>query len=379
MYNLGDTSYRQQPAVMSEHVVEAALQRIRQHAVHKGLESVKLIFHGGDPLLAGEAFFRHFVETATRILTPEVTPQFSMQTNAVLLSEKWLELLGELKIHFGISLDGPAEIHDANRVDHQGRGSYQRVAQAIALIRSRQECGRISTRVLTVVNLESDTLRVYKHIRALGAAVVDFLLPDGTYDAPPPGKSSSSDDTPYADWLIPIFDEWLDNSDTEFKIRLFENIVSLILGAEYTTEYIGGRQGSVVVIETDGGIEPVSALKACGEGVTKVGLNVLNNEIDEICEIPLFRPYLLGADALCGECKECPIVRVCGGGYLPHRYSSANGFDNPSIYCRDLSKLIAHIQNRTLNALPANVSSLPQLPRLSASRAAPSYLEESIY
>src|SRR4030095_5725909 len=156
MYNLGDTSYRQQPAVMSEHVVEATLQRIPQHAVHKGLESVKLIFHGGEPLLAGEAFFRHFVETATRILTPEVTPQFSMQTNAVLLSEKWLELLGELKIHFGISLDGPAEIHDANRLDHQGRGSYQRVAQAIALIRSRQECGRISTRVLTVVNLESD-------------------------------------------------------------------------------------------------------------------------------------------------------------------------------------------------------------------------------
>jgi sulfatase maturation enzyme AslB (radical SAM superfamily) len=42
-------------------------------------------------------------------------------------------------------------------------------------------------------------------------------------------------------------------------------------------------------------------------------------------------------------CQTCPVVKVCGGGYIPHRYSAARKFDNPSVYCRDLEKLIRHI------------------------------------
>jgi uncharacterized protein len=44
-------------------------------------------------------------------------------------------------------------------------------------------------------------------------------------------------------------------------------------------------------------------------------------------------------------------VRVCGGGYLPHRFSKANGFDNPSVYCADLLKLIEHIASAIVREL----------------------------
>ena len=367
MYNLADKSYRQQPAVMSQQVVDATITRIQEHAQRHGLKSVTLIFHGGEPLLAGQSFFRYFVDSAKTRLRPAVSPCFSMQTNATLLSTQWLALLAELGIGFGISLDGPAEINDASRVDHQGRGSYEKVLEAIQLITSVQECVNHSVSVLTVINLEADPLETYRHIRSLGLGGIDFLLPDGTYDNPPPGLTALAGDTPYADWLIPIFDQWFESADGSFGIRLFENIIGLIFGSERTTDYIGGRKGSCVVIETDGGIEPVSALKACGEGFTKVGLNVLTNQIDDLYALPLFRPYLGGVDELCDRCKQCPIVNVCGGGYLPHRYRSANGFDNPSIYCKDLVKLISHIQERTLNTLPKDMRSemgLATLPEL---------------
>jgi len=42
-------------------------------------------------------------------------------------------------------------------------------------------------------------------------------------------------------------------------------------------------------------------------------------------------------------------------GYLPHRYSKQNGFDNPSIYCNDLMKLITHIQNKLIEAIPSQL------------------------
>ena len=51
-------------------------------------------------------------------------------------------------------------------------------------------------------------------------------------------------------------------------------------------------------------------------------------------------------------CQSCPIVKVCGGGYLPHRYSLHRGFANPSVYCRDLTKLITHVRSSVLATIP---------------------------
>ena len=53
--------------------------------------------------------------------------------------------------------------------------------------------------------------------------------------------------------------------------------------------------------------------------------------------------------------ESCPVKAVCGGGYLPHRYSVVNGFDNPSIYCHNLMKLIIYIQQKVVNALPVTI------------------------
>ena len=106
------------------------------------------------------------------------------------------------------------------------------------------------------------------------------------------------------------------------------------------------------MIETDGGIEPVDVLKSCGHEFTKLGLNVLTHEIDDVYQSSLIRTYQAGARALCATCRSCPIVDVCGGGYIPHRFRATNAFNNPSVYCRDLSKLITHIQAKVLQTIP---------------------------
>lgn len=354
MYNLADQSYLKQPRFMSPEVVEATLSKVREHALTHNLKDVSLIFHGGEPLLASHEFYRDFVASARRVLEPEVKARFSLQTNGTLITVEWLELFLELGIGFGISLDGPPEINDVHRLDHQGKGSYRRIAESIRMIRSDERYTKLGRKVLTVINVNSDPLVVYRHFRELGFKEVDFLFPDGTYDLLPPDVTVNGADTPYADWLIPIFDEWFNDPDASFVVRSFSNIIRLMLGSDRSTDNIGGRKGSVVVIETDGGIEPVSALKACGEGFTKAGLNVLSSLVDEVYDAPLFNEYLSGQDALAEQCYQCPVVSVCGGGYLPHRYKAENGFDNPSVFCRDLLKLVKHIQANVVDALPAD-------------------------
>lgn len=57
----------------------------------------------------------------------------------------------------------------------------------------------------------------------------------------------------------------------------------------------------------------------------------------------------IGARALSDTCAACPLAKVCGGGFYPHRYRSGSGFANPSVYCADLDHLITHI-HRTVAA-----------------------------
>jgi len=49
----------------------------------------------------------------------------------------------------------------------------------------------------------------------------------------------------------------------------------------------------------------------------------------------------------CPTCRQCPEHSACGGGYLPHRYSHSNAFNNPSVWCADIKKLLQHIRLKT--------------------------------
>ncbi|MGA2904858.1 MAG: radical SAM protein [Candidatus Korobacteraceae bacterium] len=352
MYNKGDESYKIQPYRMSAATVSTLLSRVRTHCLSENLQEVFFSFHGGEPLLAGRDFFRRFVASAGAVLGESIQPNYAVETNGTLLDREWLDLFCELNVAFGISLDGPPALHNRVRVNHAGAGSYREVRRALDAVLADRRCEVLFGGILTVIDLASDPLELYQHFRDIGVSRCDFLLPDGTRDSPPTGITPNAPQTPYADWLIAIFDTWFDSQDTSFSIRLFANIIGLLFDPDGGNDALGGGANGLLVIETDGGIEPVDVLKICGPSFTKTGLNVARNEISDIYCVSLANLYLEGGRAACNTCHACPVFSVCGGGYLPHRYSSANGFDNPSVYCRDLMKLITHIRDRVLLTLP---------------------------
>ena len=353
VYNKGDESYKAQPFRMSTATVSALLSRVASYSLQERLHEVTFVFHGGEPLLAGPEFFRQFVTEAMATFSSQVKLLFLLETNGTLLSVEWLDLFRELGIAFGISFDGPANINDRNRINHAGAGSYAQVRRALDMVVGDRRLDSLFGGVLTVVELDAEPLDIYRHLRQVGVRRCDFLLPDGTYDNCPPGLSLDGSQTPYADWLIKIFDEWFSNEDTALSIRIFESIIKLLFDPRAGNESLGGGQNGLLVIETDGGIEPVDALKVCGPAFTKIGLNVAWNEIRDVYSNDLVQRYQQGATRVCNTCRTCPVVAVCGGGYLPHRYSLRNGFDNPSVYCRDLMKLITHVRNRVLATIPS--------------------------
>ncbi|MGH9327065.1 MAG: hypothetical protein ACRD2B_10355 [Terriglobia bacterium] len=181
------------------------------------------------------------------------------------------------------------------------------------------------------------------------SAASTFYCPDATHEKPPVVAGPIS----HADWLIAVFEQWINQGPSHLRVRFFETIVELLLGYERSVDYIGGRPTRIAVIETDGGIEPVDVLKICGDGFTKTGLNVLNDTLAGLRDHWLGAAYAGAGGNLCGICRACPVVAVCGGGYMPHRYSQARGFDNPSVYCRDLKKVITYVNGRLRNLIQA--------------------------
>jgi radical SAM protein with 4Fe4S-binding SPASM domain len=174
--------------------------------------------------------------------------------------------------------------------------------------------------------------------------MIDFNLPDAHWDNPPPRHSHGG--LSYGDWLIAVFDESAAGEAYRHSIRMFDDIIGLSVGASKANEALGLAPVTLIVIESDGSIQGVDTLKTTYAGAPDLGLTVTDDTLDRALAAPAVADRQHGADPLAATCRTCDLLTVCGGGYLPHRFSTANGFANPSVYCTDLQQVIRHIQRR---------------------------------
>ncbi len=351
MYNMGDLTYKQQPKVMSPAVTEAIMHKVKSHCIKHDINHFLFILHGGEPLLAGKEFFKQFIDAKNKIIGNLINVSFTIQTNGVLLDDSWCRTLHELGIYVGISLDGTKKMNDTFRVDHKGKGSYDQIVNGLRAAQSHSELSRYLS-VITVVNLVERPEEVYKHFKFLSINQADFLLPDANYEHLPPGPFEPDvSEHAYGQWLSDLFDVWYKDPQ-KIKIRFFENIITNLLGGDVANEIVGTQNNELLIIETDGGIESADVLRICGNGITKEGLNILEEEIDSAFNSKMVKLYYSANKNVCSTCAGCPVNEICGGGYLPHRFKKVNGFDNPSVYCLDLLKLITHIQETVFSEFP---------------------------
>jgi uncharacterized protein len=354
MYEMADQSWRDKPRTMAADVAELAAARIGEHARAHRLDRVAVILHGGEPLLAGRDLLTTLVIATRRAVGPAVTVEASVQTNAVGLSDVYLQLFDELRVGVGVSLDGTAEAHDRHRRFASGRGSHQAVTAGLTRLRAYPHLFR---GLLCTIDLRNDPVGTYEALAAFEPPRIDFLLPHGTWAQPPPGRVPDRTRVPYAEWLIAVFDHWYPAPRT--RIRLFEEIMQLLLGGDTDSEAVGLAPARMVVIETDGTIEQADTLKIAFDRAPATGLHLSDGPLDRALELPQVAARQLGVRALSAQCQSCRVHTVCGGGLYAHRYRAGTGFANPSVYCPDLMRLIDHIRDRMRADLTARETRRP--------------------
>jgi uncharacterized protein len=343
MYEMADQSWRSRPKRMAPDVVEAVAARIAEHVQAHDLPSVEVILHGGEPLLMRPEEIDKLVGTVRG--TVDVPVDLRLVTNGTRLDRAYLDLFDRHEIGVAVSLDGGEQAHDRNRRTADGRGSYHKVAAGLRML-TEPPFQRLFRGLLCTVDLRNDPLETYQALLAFDPPTIDLLLPHGTWSEPPPGLGSGDPATPYADWLIAIFDQWYSTPAQPVGVRLFDDIIHLLLGGRSTKgEQVGLAAAAMVVIETDGEIEQSDILKSAYPGAPSTGFHVFRDSFDDVLRLPSIAARQIGWSALSDTCKACPVGRVCGGGHYAHRYRPGSGFLNPSVYCADLLRLITHIRN----------------------------------
>lgn len=357
MYGGKNESQRTRREEISLEVTAQAALRAKEHMGRHGLNSFFVTLHGGEPLLMGLEGIRERAELLRNTIPGEVT--LGMQTNGLLLNKKMAKMLADLDFRVGISVDGGREANDRHRVDQAGRSTYDRVLRAIDVAKE----AKLKWGLLAVIDLENDPLETYDALEALDPPEgMDFLLPLANWtNPPPPGDGSPA---PYADWLIPIVDEYLERRSPR-PVKKIRSIMSLLLGGPTYSEVFGNPAPDQVFISHTGKLGDIDTLNSLGSATPDLGMDVFKNSLDDVADHPWMQFRRLGRKALSDTCQGCEFVRTCAGGYVPYRYEQGSGetyidqFKHPSVYCNDFKKLIGHTQERMrayLEAPPVNDS-----------------------
>lgn len=344
-YWFRDADVYKKPAVLTDEVEDAFCQRLEEHIVQNGLEGFMLVFHGGEPLLFPK---RRFVALNQKLDAIEDRTGCQIErgvcTNAILIDEEWVEIFAEYGIGVSVSVDGPAEIHDANRIDFKGKGTHAETIRGIGHLRAAgMEPGLIS-----VCNPATDPEKIISYVvDELGITQFDILPPDATHLDNPPEIGS---------YFIKLFDVWYDRyADRGVRIGTLDAMIQGLVGQAAVSETIGLGPTEVVTLMTDGSLEPLDVLRIVGDGSTRTDSSVMRNALQAVQQDPRWRAAYDAGTALCDTCRACEFMDACGGGHLAQRWSTERGFDNPSVYCDSWKRIFTHIWDRIAPTLIVNL------------------------
>ena len=285
----------------------------------------------------------------------------SLQTNGTLLDDDWCEFLAKNHFLVGLSLDGPEPVHDAYRVDREGKGTSDTVFKSL---RRMQRHG-VQVNVLVAVNNRNSTqpLEVYRFLRQHGVQFIQFI-PIVEREADPEAKalgiplalppslnraehsttvtSWSVEPKQYGEFLIRIFDEWIRNDVGKVFVMNFEWTLAARARVRPAVCYLAPRCGRNLIMESNGDVFSCDHFMYPAYRLGNILEDGLANLVDS------HQQLAFGAakeTALPGYCRRCDVLFSCRGGCPKHRFLiSSDGEPGFNYLCAGFKEFLHHVE-----------------------------------
>lgn len=270
-------------------------------------------WQGGEPTLMGRTFFKKMTDLQQRFGRRGTVVSNGLQTNGTMVTPELARHLARYHFLVGLSIDGPEEVHNANRRRPSGRGSYADTVRAIELFRSN----RVEFNVLTVVstaNVENPSM-VYDHLKSLGIAHHQYI-PCVEFDEEGNPLPYTITGRQWGEFLLGIFDRWIEDDSESISIRHFDSVLAMLLDNQPTACTLARTCNQYFVVEWNGDVYPCDFFV---DRDKRLG-NILSNSWDELAASPLYREFGRRKSRWSDECARCPYLRLCAGDCPKMRY-----------------------------------------------------------
>ena len=365
----GESQWRMSDAVLEEHV--------RQYINSQSVLEINFAWQGGEPTLLGVEFFRKAVALQKKFADGK-TVFNAIQTNGTLLDDEWCEFLAANKFLVGLSVDGPAELHDQYRMDKRQQPTFAVVMRGLELLKKHG----VEFNTLTVVNRANSQqpLEVYRFLKSIGSEFLQFIplveratpeeMKMAGYDfaappllrsaglqtgsvsdthqlagqetgAPSPVTPWSVEPEQYGNFLCAIFDEWVRHDVGKTFVQLFDVALGNWMGLGSSLCVFAEKCGTALAIEHNGDVY------SCDHYVYprhQLG-NMMNQSLAAMVNSP--QQMKFGddkLDSLPKFCRECEVRFACNGECPKHRFIfTPDGEPGLNYLCAGYKKFFNHI------------------------------------
>ncbi|EJF90361.1 radical SAM protein [Bartonella tamiae] len=343
VFNKGDYDETSSQALISDNSVNDVIDFVLNAIESYELKLVRIIFHGGEPLLYPKKKFDNLCNSLKALESVDTSITLSLQTNGVLIDETWVEIFSRHDVTVGISLDGNKEMNDQYRLDKKGRSSYERSIKGLRLLQESYNQNKFShsPSILMVANCENDIDTLYDHVfNNLGVSSFDILLPDDNYL----DESRPSDDL-MGKYFTRLLDLYL-NDERDVFIRLFDAPIYILNSNSMDFLGFSARVHKMMVsltINTDGLLYVNDVLKPTGAYLASAIGNIKDFKLEDFMASQQYKMYISATEYVPSECQDCIWRNPCSGGALQNRYSKENGFSNKTIYCGTNRSILSRV------------------------------------
>jgi uncharacterized protein len=344
--------HRDDRSRLSFEILEAALERVLESPFLDG--GFTLLWHAGEPLTMPIAFYDEATQRIRSLLErhglPPSTVVQSLQTNATVIDGDWCDCFERNDIHVGVSMDGPAFLHDAHRVTRTGRPTHAAVMRGIDWLQRRN----IPFEVICV--LTADGL---DHADAM----VDFFLDHGITDVgfnmeETEGENAQSSldvaaadrtalESRYVAFMERVWIRSLEHPDI-LRIREFEGITSLACSDARLGQTDMNTPFAIVNVDARGNVSTFDpellSVKTEAYGDFAFG-NVLTDSLEALAATPKFQRVHQEIRSGVERCRSsCDYFGLCGGGAGSNKYWEHGSFDcSVTQHCRYRIQLVADV------------------------------------
>jgi len=287
-----------------------------------------VIWHAGEPLVLPPSYYQAAFEAIEALRPAGIQLQHSIQTNGMLIDQERCDFIKKWHIGVGVSIDGPRELHDANRVTRAGKGTFDRTIAGIRLLRRE----KVPFHVITVLSEKSmrapEELLDFYVSEGIDDVCFNVEESEGTYVS---GLLSAGN---AADSFRHFLDRFwtLSRKSTRIQfIREIDGMIPRIFRPEQTrAENAQVEPFGMVNIDCHGNVSSFSpellGYKSAEYNDYIVG-NILTDSLQDMLRSPAMEAMKRDISAGVEMCrKECEYFSVCGGGAPVNKLAENGSF-----------------------------------------------------